>query len=68
MENTMNKSAGAETDAQQQMMKLLSSRASPPKSDGRSSLENEENHDQPQKAAHVSIDEDVPMTFPQRVS
>ena len=68
MESTQNKSDGAETDPKQQIIKLLSGGASPSKADGRPSVEKEENTDQPQKAAHVSLDEDVPMTFPQRVS
>jgi hypothetical protein len=68
MDITLNKSSDAEIEAKLQMMKLLSGAASSPKEDVRSSLENEDSHDKPQKAAHVNLDEDVPMTFPQRVS
>lgn len=51
-----------------QMIHLLRGRTSSPNADVRPGVENEVNQDQPQNAAPVSLDEDIPMTFPQRVS
>ena len=72
MENTLQTSAMTREKTDDalllSMIHLLRGRTSSPNADVRPGVENEVNQDQPQNAAPVSLDEDIPMTFPQRVS